>query len=288
VETTDTIYEAWLRNAISDIAEQISRFPNAPLYALIDGAQIDNIEVKISKFRAPFAKPLFDNTTEAALKEVSPWLVLADKNATQSKFIRRCLELQGASHSITWIISPLDSDALFQSLTQRTSATLSGNLDMMLRYFDTYRLPDLHSVLEEDQKNIFFGCANAWIYIDRQGEVAVIESSYAPQDAFTALVFTESQEQRILDASFPDELLRILQQDQAELVEEMPPQERYDQVKALVESAKNYKIENTKDLLYFCIVALSEGDDFNEQPKWAEILDKVKTGSASFAEAAVA
>ncbi len=288
METTDNFYTDWVSGVIKGISEQVARYPCASLYAMIDGAQIDNIEIKVNRYKTHFKKALFDDSTEAALKEVSPWLLQAVNPTASDLFIKQCIALQGTSHSVTWIISPLNGEAMFNSLSQRTNAKLSGGLPMMLRYFDTYRLPDLHKVLEENQREDFFGCANAWMYVDRQGELTVINSDYTAHDAFEELTFTEPQEQAILDASFPDELLRILQQDQTELVQDMPPQERYDNVKALIDQAKHYCIESSKDFLYFCIVGLTEGDDFCMQEKWAELLAKVKSDRISFAHAATA
>jgi hypothetical protein len=288
METTDDFYTDWISGVIKGISEQVARYPGASLYAIVDGAQIDNIEIKVNRYKTHFKKALFDDSTEAALKEVSPWLLQAVNPTASDLFIKQCIALQGTSHSVTWIISPLNGEAMFNSLSQRTNAKLSGGLSMMLRYFDTYRLPDLDKVLEENQREDFFGCANAWMYVDRQGELAVINSDYTAHDVFEELTFTEPQEQAILDASFPDELLRILQQDQAELVQDMPPQERYDSVKALIDKAKIYNLESSKDFLYFCIVGLSEGDDFDTQNKWADKLAKVKTGNTSFAQIAIA
>jgi Domain of unknown function (DUF4123) len=287
MESAEEFYNAWLTDLINGITAQSERFPDAHLYTLIDGAQIKGITRQISNWKTAFALPLFSDTKEASLTNISPWLVLSPTHQ-QAKFLKQTIELQGAAHAVTWLISPLSADVLFQALQRRMDAKLSGDMAMLLRYFDTYRLPDLHQVLDDEQRKAFFGCANAWVYLSRQGELAVIDSEYLEQDLATELVFNDKQEQVILEASFPDELLRILQQDQAELVENMPPQERYDRVKALVKQAQSYGIEGSKDLLYYCIVGLSEGEEFDVTPSWAAILARVKQDKVAFADAALA
>lgn len=288
MSTAKEFYDSWLSALLKGIKSQLARYPSSRLYALIDGAQIEGASKQIRDWKTDFAQALFSDTKEASLTDISPWLVSAHQGDREERFLQRNIELQGATHSVTWIISPLSADALYQSLRRRMDAKLPGNMEMLLRYFDTYRLPDLHRVLDEVQRKDFFGCANAWLFIDRQGELAVIDSEFSEHDSHAELVFSEAQEHAILDASFPDELLRILEKDQQDLVESLPPQERYDRVKTLIEQAKTYGIEGAKDLLYFCIVGLSEGDGFDSQPEWANILTKVKTDNLAFADAALA
>jgi hypothetical protein len=288
MSSTEDFYTAWLSKLVNGVQSQAARFPSANLYALMDGAQIEKITSQISKWKTAFSAPLFRDDKEAMLTDISPWLVLGDKTQPQTKFIKRCIELQGTTHALIWLISPMKPQDLFDALHRRTNAQLSGGLEMMLRYFDTYRLPDLHNVLDEGQTKAFFGCANAWVYINRQGELGAIDSEFNTQDTFNELVFDDLQEEAILDAAYPDELLRILQQDQADLVENLPPQERYDQVKALLKLAKTYGIEGSKDLLYFCIVGLSEGEGFDTTPEWTTKLNNAKNNKIPFAEAAMA
>jgi hypothetical protein len=288
MNSTTDFYDDWVSDSLKKITAQIERFSESHFFALIDGSQVDAAAKTVSTWKAEFARPFFSDTKEASLQDVSPWLVEPSRDSGQDRFLKRCMALQGAAHAVTWIISPLPAEALFKRLCRRMDATLPGDMEMLLRYFDTYRLPDLHRVLDDKQKKAFFGCAEAWIYLDRQGEMAVIDSDCLALDEHTELVFDEAQEQAILDAAFPDELLRILQQDQADLVENLPPQERYDRVKALVAQAQVHGIEGAKDLLYFCIVGLSEGEGFDAAPAWAKLLARVKTGHITFANAALA
>lgn len=286
---SDTLfYDAWVADLIQKITTQMERFPESHLFALIDCAQIEAAAKDVSKWKTDFSRPLFGDSKEASLENISPWLVQPRVDDEQAKFLKKCILLQGDAHAITWIMSPLTAEELFKRLCQRMDATLPGDMEMLLRYFDTYRLPDLHQVLHEDQKKTFFGCGDVWIYIDRQGETAVIDSVCSEFDEHTELVFDETQEQAILDAAFPDELLRILQKDQPDLIEMLPPQERYDRVKTLVAQAQAHGIDGSKDLLYFCILGLSEGNDFDATPAWSGVFDRMKADRLGFADAALA
>ena len=116
IDSDTLFYESWIADVIQKITAQIERFPESRLFALIDSAQIEVAAKTITTWKSAFQRPLFSDSKEASLENISPWLVQPTVHEDKARFLKKCMLLQGEAHAITWIMSPLPAEELFKRL----------------------------------------------------------------------------------------------------------------------------------------------------------------------------
>jgi aspartate/methionine/tyrosine aminotransferase len=99
------------------------------------------------------------------------------------------------------------------------------------------------------------------------------------------LKLSADQEAAMLEAAEPDAVLRLLNEHDNAALERLPIQERHAFVVSKIERARGWAVESTADLALYCMLALSEGEDFDERPNWQAALAPVRARKALLADA---
>ena len=86
----------------------------------------------------------------------------------------------------------------------------------------------------------------------------------------------------LVEASVPDHLLQHIEQNQPELLERLPPPDRYDFVRQQLARAREHRLGGTGDLVNYVCISLEYGARFDSVPSVAAALAKVKSGKESF------
>lgn len=145
------------------------------LYSLVDGVQ----------YRAYFGKPcaaqmgcrsLFAGTPDAVLDHAGPWLV--DVEQTDSVLVDALTTLEQAAPAVTWLIAPQTLDGLAQLLQLNLNTALPDGRIALLRFWDPRVLVNLAAMLEQDQREMFFGHIHEW-HLLHNGQRAWIGRQHA-------------------------------------------------------------------------------------------------------------
>lgn len=146
-------------------------FPALKLYCLVDGAQYLQ---RIGKHFAASANAvaLFQGTPDAALAFAGPWLI--DVGVDGEARVAELVELERASHGISWLIAYQDLEGLSQLLRLHLEVELPDGRRALVRFWDTRVLASLAQVLDRVQRREFFGHVFEWhLLLDRERRVRV-------------------------------------------------------------------------------------------------------------------
>lgn len=173
---------------------------------------------------------------------------------------------------------------LCSRLKSRFRVHLPDNFDAILRYADTRILPVMLDVLSPQQRAAFFGIANHWAYLNRQGlwtEVQEVVPS-AEDPTLTPLRLSESQQSALIAAAEIDFVLGLLREQEHQALRGLAPPQQYDRTADAVALAHGYNISATPDIAAFCSIALAEREGFHAEEPWRSELQAVQNGLKDF------
>ena len=258
------------------------------LYALVDHGGMPGLVKQLDRASVTWISLFSGSRDEGALK-VAPLLILMDFNHGQAqleKLSRWICEHGAFSSSVLFLASPLRMEDLSRRLATRLDATLPDNMDVVLRYFDARVFEQLMLVLSTEQKRAFLNVANRWWFINRRGELEVVDAAFSGTNTSEIpLSLSAYQEGALIDASEPDQVAAILQPAVPVQYASLAPELRYDFIVRQIVAARLLGIRATHELALYCSMALLHGEEFAEQDPWAASLDKIKKGMRSLTQA---
>jgi hypothetical protein len=187
-----------------------------------------------------------------------------------------------------FFVSPLDMPALTGRLAARLDATISGDMDVMLRYFDPRVFEAMLQIFPEERRAAFLGIAACWWYVDRCGQLVCVPSAVQDTDPFDGPTTLSAEEEcAFVDASEPDQI--------AQLVSAMLPEQygrlggagRYPFIQRHAAAAREFGIDSVHDAALYCTLVLLHGEQFAEGPAWSALLATVKTGHIALMDAVI-
>lgn len=253
------------------------------LYALVDHSGVPGLCAQLKRTGTEWIS-LFQGSRDEGALEVAPILFPID--VTQSSFRQNALvkwvcKNGSYSSSLIFLVSPLAIAELSRRLAQRLDAQLPDNMDIVLRYFDARIFESLLTVLSDDQKLDFLSPAHRWWYVDRKAELQSVDSTFAANDGrYIPLVFTEPQEDALLDASEPDQVAQLLRTFVPNEYSALREGNEYDFIVRHMRSARAFGVVSTHDHARYCSLALLEGEDFSERAKWSAALKQLAKGTS--------
>lgn len=279
--TTNPSPRAVLRQLKQSLLQQLELHPHCHWYALIDGAQLPDIVGQLRGRLLDVPKRcLFEDSTEEDPSEVAPYLLQLDVAELRRPVIAYTRAHALDSHAVSWLASPLDLPGLAERLSARFDATLSENMEVLFRYYDTRILSILPAVLSTEQSTEFFSIAHGWWYPDRDGVLQSLACAFTERDAFVApILISQAQEDAILDAGFPDTVLGALREEYDDLLVGMGRGEQHAFVLRQLDKTKALGADAIIDIVRYCIVSLTEGEDFADRAPWLDKIAAIKSGS---------
>lgn len=217
---------------------------------------------------------LLAGKSEDRLNGASPIVVDAAGQSDVAN-LRLADQLNGAgrfANAIGLLGSTLPIEELQATLAQRARVDLPGNLEAVLRYFDTRALPLLPRLLSPIQYANFLVGVQSWSYLDRRGAVqslppAATESAM-PAQAPIRLAFDDAQEAMLINDGLTDAVIDLLLTQQHPAVQELPPPEQFDLIDPLVDAARTGGLREPFEVLAFVGKAFVEGVEFSRSDLW--------------------
>jgi len=261
--------------------------PAGHLFALIDHSAMPGLVSKLNKVSTEWLSLFAGSRDEGAL-EVAPVLFSIEgrDNLFQRKELLKWICSQGTySSSIIFIESPLPLSELGRRLALRLDATLQGEIDIFLRFFDTRIFEKLMAVLSVEQINAFLNVAHCWWFVDRKGMLQSVEADFSDFEVPTIpLDLTQLQEDAMLDHSIPDQIIGMLTESVPRELENLPIDSRHDFVLRHIAAANDAGIKETHELVLYCALALLHGELFSQEKNWTILLNDVRSKKTSLTE----
>lgn len=288
-------------NALYSLAAQNT---NWSWYAIADSAQHQSLPDAIIKGTTQH-RCLLDAPEGSPLATQAPHLVQLpspDENAPNWKWIARNVPSLPCA---TIIASKLSFEQLFNQLKPFTEVLLPDGEDMFFAFWDPAVLavlvgqlddPTLYvkgPVLSLQQRVLLTQGIAGWWYWDRDGEIRSVQVNVDDHSANTdttarptlPLQLTQPQVDDLVEASVPDHVLHYVELNQAHLLHDVQPKQRYELIRKNLDAARKIKLDAMNDLVNYVCAALIYKDQFHQDKTILALLDQVKDGELQFAQA---
>ena len=258
------------------------------IYAIADAAQDKRFLKSLDHLKQQCL--LVEAAGEKA-REISPHLLQLPRDFEASEWNWIAKNVAGTT-GITLIISDLPFELLFDHLRQFLEVKFEGGLEMMLAFWDPVILATLVGnatdktlyvqgpVLDAQQIENLLKPIQSWWYWDRLGNIQAIFGLNEKTEDFSAIAtplhLTAEQEEMLVEATFPDNLIYYLKLNNAFLVDEIDDYELYQFVMKTIPEAREYKLEGTRDILNFISIKLIYKEKFSTDAELQTVLSQLK------------
>jgi len=286
-------FEAALSRALDD--------PDLNCYAIIDLAQDASLLLKFEKEGLSVrSKCLLPAALESELANYAPHLVELSPLAADSESWASVLQ-GGAAHpaSFTLLASRLSFDTAWERLAVFSEVVLPDDTDMIFAFWDpavlgtlTGQKSDLTlhvplAVLSERQRARLLTGISAWWYWDRDGNPQQIlphdnDEARAAHLVALPLKLTQIQVDMLVEAGVPDQLLSMVQENQPQLLWDIPQAQQYRTMEKHLLAARKLKLYGMRDIVNYTCAALIYGDGIRTNPEIASLLEQVRAGTIGF------
>lgn len=191
------------------------------------------------------------------------------------------------------LLAPISLTELHSHLQAFTMAQLEGGLKMGFAFWDPAILGSLVGqlddstlylagpVLDTTQLKAFLSPVTAWWYWDREGQPHRIDPPHLAPTAIPAtgqlLQLTQVQEDQLVEASVPDQILYHLELNQPHLFDNrLPAIRRYRFVRAVLGPARSLGLSGMRDLVNFTAMCLIYRERMQTDPTIAMLLEQVR------------
>ncbi|WP_202724510.1 DUF4123 domain-containing protein [Acinetobacter pittii] len=258
------------------------------IYAIADAAQDKKFLKVLEHLRQ---KCLLKEASGEKAKEISPHLIQLPKNFTSLEWEWIESNVAGTT-KMTIIITPLTFDYLYKHLRNFLDIEFDGGLEMMLAFWDPAILATLvghkadktlyvqGSVFNPQQIEALLKPIQSWWYWDRLSNLQSIfglnERVEVLPPIEKPLHFTVEQEEMMVEATFPDNLIYYLKLNNSFLVDKIDDKSLYEFVIKSIPEARDYCLSGTRDILNFICLKLMYGVQFESDHKLQYLLNNLK------------
>jgi len=258
------------------------------IYAIADAAQDKKFLKVLEHLRQ---KCLLKEASGEKAKEISPHLIQLPKNfmALEWEWIESNI---AGTTKMTIIITPLTFDYLYKHLRNFLDVEFDGGLEMMLAFWDPTILATLvgHKadktlyvegpVFNPQQIEALLKPIQSWWYWDRlsnlQGIFGLNERVEMLPSIEKPLHFTVEQEEMMVEATFPDNLIYYLKLNNSFLVDKIDDESLYEFVIESIPEARDHCLSGTRDILNFICLKLMYGFQFESDRNLQHLLNNLK------------
>jgi hypothetical protein len=281
--------QAWAANPVA---------PALQLFALIDAGQDKKTWQRLSEHSTQ-SLPLLD-TKDTAADAFSPHLLALGAATTPAPSLQAALAARHPTAAYTLLCSMLPTSELHAHLIRFADVKLAGNMEMLLAFWDPAILgtlvgqagdDSLHvpgPVLSPAQRQALLSALTAWWYCDRESRWHQIDSAPASGQALELRPFTLSQEQEdmLVEASVPDQVLYHLELNQPNLFEDAQTHaKRYGFVKIVLGSARQLGLSGMRDLVNYTALCMIYRRRMQTDMQILSLLDLVQKKAMTLDEA---
>jgi hypothetical protein len=217
---------------------------------------------------------LLSGELERSFNGASPIIVaaLGAEASTGSHLADQLYRVGRFANAISLIMTRLAICDLQAALCQRARIDLPGNLEAVLRYFDTRVLPLLPRLLTAGQYAKFVDGIDGWTYLDRWGAAQRLPPAAAMADAkkpaHRRLQLDEAQEEMLIDDGLTDAVIDLLITQSHPALLDLTPPGQFDAIDPWVQAAREFNLREPFEALAFVGKALAEGIGFSQGEPW--------------------
>lgn len=266
------------------------------LYAIVDAAQDKRLWQQLASYTQ--SAPILPSGAE----ELSPHLLLLGEADALPVKVVSLLSRPYLPAAVTLLYSPLKLSELQAHLRKFAKVNLPGNFEMILAFWDPSILGTLLSqiddetlhvkgpVLTESQLHAFLQPIPAWWYSDREGGSHLISSSaetaLPDSSDISECTLNQTQEDALVEASVPDQVLYHLELNRPTLFDEkLPHAKRYRFIRAVLPSAHQLGLNGMRDMTNFVALCLIYRQRIETDPQILQLLDQVRKQEMTLDEA---
>ncbi|WP_151723662.1 DUF4123 domain-containing protein [Acinetobacter ursingii] len=258
------------------------------VYAIADAAQDKSFLKVLEHLRQ---KCLLIEASGEKAKAVSPHLLQLPKDFSSVEWDWIQQKIAGTP-KMTILISPLSFDYLFEHLRHFLEVQFEGGLEMILAFWDPIILAPLVGrkedqtlyisgpILTKHQVETLLEPIQSWWYWDRLGFLQTIFGLNERVDVLpqieVPIKLNVEQEEMLVEASFPDNLIYYLKLNNSFLIEKMDDYALYQFVIKTIPEAREFQLSGTRDILNFICLKLIDQDNFYTDLKLKEKLEKMR------------
>lgn len=281
-----------LASLTAHIQALVAACPQTCLYVLVDGAMLspEDPDRHVLSERGLSLMPTQAQATPDqywALPHLIP--LTAREVGGEGLTLRTSMRWASEADAASWLASSWARSVLVAALRARLWVQIDERMGAVLRYSDARVLPVLARVLSLEQRTEFFAPLDAWWYMGRSGNIEKLDLaiSSAPRPVFAeaTLRLDETQQAALQEAAEPDAVAAILRQESPEFLQ-LQRADRYGFVCRSMAGAKQWNLQSTLALAQYSLMALELGEGFAQTPQWAPLMEDVKAGRLSLAQAA--
>lgn len=259
------------------------------LFALVDAGQ-DTLTWERLRRLSPHKLSLL-NTQDSAADAFSPQLLDFGLASEPNSQLEAALSARYPTTTFTLLCSTLSSVDLHRHLTSFVEVRLPGDMEMLLAFWDPAILATLVGQKDDDSLHVpgpvlaveqiqaFLSPINAWWYCDRESRWHRIDppATVGGHDLEQRLSLTQQQEDMLVEASVPDQVLYHMELNQSHLFENSQTHAmRYGFIKAVLGPARQLGLVGMRDLVNFTALCLIYRRRMQTDPKIAQLLDQVQ------------
>lgn len=291
-----------LNNQMNILFKTFEKYPldeiGLNIYALADAAQDKKFLTYLNNLRI---KCLLKEASGEKAREISPHLIALPKDFESIEWSWISKNISGTPQ-MTIIVTKLSFEELYDHLRKFLEVRFEGGLEMILAFWDPLILATLIGnnkdkklyvagpVLDYEQSSTFLGPVQSWWYWDRLGELQVLFGlnkiyEHYEKNKIEPLVFSAEQEELMVEATFPDNIIYYLKLNNSFLIREISDIDLYDFVTSSIPEARLYGLSGTRDILNFICLKLIYGNDYLNISKVNDVLNLLKNKKIDMDEA---
>lgn len=270
------------------VAEEfLGTHPASNVYFLLDHGGLPGLHRQLLRGSAEWVS-LFDGTQEASALAVAPFLVLVGRSG-RLQMSRSLFEWIGEhgtySSSVIILASPLEIDFLRLRLAARLNVRLSEEMDALLRFFDPRVFEGLTKILSPEQAAPFFGFAEGWIYVNREGRLISFASSLDYKgEASEPLQLSQEQEGALLVESEIDQVIGLLENNLPQLMGGISAANKFELINSVMHEARAGGLDTILKISLCEAIALNKGKDFIEEGGLNRLIAELRQENCNFFE----
>lgn len=291
-----------LNNQMNILFKTFEKYPldeiGLNIYALADAAQDKKFLTYLNNLRI---KCLLKEASGEKAREISPHLIALPKDFESIEWSWISKNISGTPQ-MTIIVTKLSFEELYDHLRKFLEVRFEGGLEMILAFWDPLILATLIGnnkdkklyvagpVLDYEQSSTFLGPVQSWWYWDRLGELQVLFGlnkiyEHYEKNKIEPLVFSAEQEELMVEATFPDNIIYYLKLNNSFLIREISDIDLYGFVTYSIPEARLYGLSGTRDILNFICLKLIYGNDYLNISKVNDVLNLLKNKKIDMDEA---
>lgn len=287
---------------VEHAAAWIANHSDTPLhlYALVEAGQDRDTWQRLQQLCTGSRALL---TSEAsAIADFSPHLLHLGSAMQLTPKLTETLNRNYPTAAFSLLCSSYTLTELHAHLVRFTEVKLPGNVEMLLAYWDPAILGTLVGQVDDDslhvpgpvltphQLHALLKPLTAWWYCDREGRWHRVDTPeedalHADTDA-QAYVLSQAQEDALVEASVPDQVLYHIELNRPTLFDEkLPHPKRYRFVRVVLSAARKLGLEGMRDLANFVALCLIYRQRIETDPVILQLLSQVEQKAMSFDDA---